>query len=376
MKKISLFLSALLFSAISMATTVTVTFDAASDKGNAGTDSNNAAAYQISKDGITLDVTQGIIGTNNDVTHYRIYKSQTLTISCTAGSMTKVEFTCMANDDTKYGPGGFTANSGSYTYSGKVGTWTGEASTIVFAASTNQVRASKIVITYETSGEEVIYAPVIAGESNFRESTEVSISAEAGLDVYYTLDGTIPTAASTQYTVPFTLTETTTVKAIAYDAAKAKTSDVVEATFNKIRIITCAEAVALCTPTTTTEKYIIRGYVSEMIEAFNAQYGNITFWMADTKNGGQVLQVYRAKPVSEVEKTLQVGDYVEVIGALVLYGETPEVSTGGSVEKITDPGTSAVDNVVVEKRTTKFFENGQLVIVKEGVRYNAQGQVL
>ena len=159
----------------------------------------------------------------------------------------------------------------------------------------------------------------------------------------------------------------------AYDAAKDKSSDVVAMTFNKIKTITCAEAAALCTSTATTEKYIIHGYVTEIKEAFNAQYGNITFWMADTKDGGQVLQVYRAKPVSEVEKNLQVGDYVEVIGNLVLYNGTPEVNTGGSVEKITEP-TSAVDNVTVNQGVTKFFEDGQLVIMKDGVRYNVLGQ--
>jgi hypothetical protein len=35
-----------------------------------------------------------------------------------------------------------------------------------------------------------------------------------------------------------------------------------------------------------------------------------------------------------------------------------------------------VDNVVINKQATKFFENGQLVIMKDGIRYNAQGQVL
>ena len=217
--------------------------------------------------------------------------------------------------------------------------------------------------------------PAIEGEQSFKESTQVSISYDSALKVYYTLDGSDPTDASTEYTAPFTITETTTVKAIAYDGQKS--SDVVEKTFVKMQILTCAEAVALCTSSTpTTEQYIIRGYVSEMIEAFNAQYGNITFWMADTKDGGQVLQAFRVKPVSEVEKGLQVGDYVEVIGSLVLYkNEIPEVNAGGSVEKIADP-ISGVEDVVVNKQATKFFENGQLVIMKDGIRYNAQGQAL
>ena len=61
----------------------------------------------------------------------------------------KVSFTCTANDDAKYGPGCFTWSTGDYTYSGPTGTWTGDANEVVFTASTNQVRASQIVVVVE-----------------------------------------------------------------------------------------------------------------------------------------------------------------------------------------------------------------------------------
>ena len=125
-----------------------IVFDADVDKGNAGTDSNNAAAYQITKNGVTLDVTSGILGTWNNENHYRIYKNQTLTVTSTVGNIAKIEFTCTANGDEKYGPGCFTASTGEYGHDGAaVGTWTGDAATITFTASTNQVRATQIVVT-------------------------------------------------------------------------------------------------------------------------------------------------------------------------------------------------------------------------------------
>ena len=123
-----------------------VIFDADVDKGNAGTDSNNATAYQVSKEGVTLEVSSGILGTYANELHYRVYKNQTLTLTSTVGNIVKVEFTCTANDDQKYGPGCFTADSGEYTYSGPVGTWAGSASTITFTATTNQVRATQVVV--------------------------------------------------------------------------------------------------------------------------------------------------------------------------------------------------------------------------------------
>ena len=150
MKKITLLLSAMLFSVMSFATVIT--FDADVDKGNAGTDSNNAAAYTITKDGVTVTVSSGILGTYNNEMHYRIYKNQTLTVTSTVGNVTSVEFTCTANDDAKYGPGCFTWSTGNYTYSGAQGTWSGSASEIVFTASSNQVRATQVVVTIEGEG--------------------------------------------------------------------------------------------------------------------------------------------------------------------------------------------------------------------------------
>ena len=123
-----------------------IVFDADTDKGNAGTDSNNATSYTITKNGVTITVSSGILGTYNNENHYRIYKNQTLTVTSTVGNVKKVSFTCTANDDAKYGPGCFTWSTGDYTYSGPTGTWTGDAAEVVFTASSNQVRASQIVV--------------------------------------------------------------------------------------------------------------------------------------------------------------------------------------------------------------------------------------
>ena len=124
-----------------------VTFDADVDQGNATTDSNNAAEYTISKNGVTMTVSSGILGTYNNEMHYRIYKNQTLTITSTVGNILSVEFTCTANGEAKYGPGCFTVSTGDYAYEGAVGTWSGSANEITFTASTNQVRATEIVVT-------------------------------------------------------------------------------------------------------------------------------------------------------------------------------------------------------------------------------------
>ncbi|MBR2486554.1 MAG: hypothetical protein IKB46_02025, partial [Paludibacteraceae bacterium] len=104
-------------------------------------------------------------------------------------------------------------------------------------------------------------------------------------------------------------------------------------------VITCAEAVAICEATgetSTTETYTIRGYVTEIKTAYSEQYGNISFWMADTPDGGKVLQGYRVKPVNDADINVAVGDYVEVVGTLVNFmSNTPEVNQGGTYTIIT-----------------------------------------
>ena len=65
------------------------------------------------------------------------------------------------------------------------------------------------------SNSESVAAPVISGETPFDESTEVSISGPDGAEIRYTTDGTAPNAESSLYSEAITLSDTTTVKAIA-----------------------------------------------------------------------------------------------------------------------------------------------------------------
>ena len=46
---------------------------------------------------------------------------------------------------------------------------------------------------------------------------------------------------------------------------------------------------------------------------------------------------------------------------------------GIRIEKLAE---QAVENVEADVKTVKIFENGQLVIIKNGVRYNALGAAL
>ena len=60
-----------------------------------------------------------------------------------------------------------------------------------------------------------VAAPTISGDTSFADTATVTITAEQGAEIRYTTDGTVPTASSSLYSDQLTLTNTTTVKAIA-----------------------------------------------------------------------------------------------------------------------------------------------------------------
>ena len=82
-----------------------------------------------------------------------------------------------------------------------------------------------------SGSSETVAAPTISGNTSFAESTQVIMSGPDGAEIRYTTDGSVPTAESTLYSAPFSLTATTTVKAIAIK--NGVSSEVTAKTFTK-----------------------------------------------------------------------------------------------------------------------------------------------
>jgi len=99
------------------------------------------------------------------------------------------------------------------------------------------VAAWSVVILKQVSDAPAIpdcEAPAITGTDNFTTSSSVSINCgTAGATIYYTTDGTVPSATNgTEYSGAFTITKTTTVKAIAV-ASGYNNSSVTSVKFTK-----------------------------------------------------------------------------------------------------------------------------------------------
>jgi uncharacterized repeat protein (TIGR02543 family) len=103
-----------------------------------------SSSYDAEVGPISIVVTNGTV-TNDQI---RIFKNQTITISSTSKTITKIEFVCTEEGAAQYGPGCFEATAG-YSYEGNVGTWVGSSSSVSLKASSNQVRATVIKVTYQ-----------------------------------------------------------------------------------------------------------------------------------------------------------------------------------------------------------------------------------
>ena len=97
--------------------------------------------------------------------------------------------------------------------------------------------------------------------------------------------------------------------------------------------VTCAKAVELCNALaageSSAEAYSITGYITDVFA--NISNNQQSFWLADTKDGGKMIQAYWANLPEGVE-AFTVGSKVTITGKLLKYVKTdgtvvPEVKT-------------------------------------------------
>ena len=156
---------------------------------NASFPSTTSALYTATLDEIvSFATTKGTINADN----FSVFASETATISVIDGyKITKIEVACTANNTSKYGPGNIDGLGEDYSYDGKIGTWSGNATTSVTFSAKQQLRFTSIVVTYVTSDTPVLSQPELA-------------FSETSLKVFKGMDYTVPTfSAKTSASVSF-----------------------------------------------------------------------------------------------------------------------------------------------------------------------------
>jgi len=238
--------------------------------------------------------------------------------------------------------------------------WTKDASS---TTSKGAFYIKKITIEYSNGGV-IVAKPVISPNGgNFTEPTTVTLSAEADA-IFYTLDGTDPTTASTQYTRPFVVSETCTVKAVAYEVT-GNHSSIAEAVFKFAKTYTniadlCADATSTSTPV------IVRfnNWICTGVSAKNASNAYFT----DGTNG---ILLYQSGHGFELGDKLTGTAQVN----LTTYNECPEL-TG---LKSTSEGLTVTKGATVTPKEVTIGElqkdmQGNVIKIK-GVTYNETDKV-
>ncbi|MBR1932583.1 MAG: hypothetical protein IJ841_02740 [Prevotella sp.] len=402
-----------------MAENKTVTFDATVDLSGQA----DAGAQSLSKEGITLSISNGMLGNGSE---YRIYKNATLDITSTVGNITKIVFTDKGGN---YKTDGFTSiSAGSISET----TWTGDAASLTLTAAGHQVRLTQLVVTIGEGGGEVNPEPQPTVETTGKGTLESPYTPSDAAKVATALG----TTSTESYYIQGKVSEityefdeqhgtatfyisadgTTTDQFLVYGAYYLENKSWVEGNaqikvgddviiYGKLTVykdtpetaskqnyiyslngntknevqpqepveptetISVAKALeiinALEDGKTTAEEYEVTGYVIS-IDEISTSYGNATFTLADDKDAQTGVKVFRAKGFDNEkiadENIIKLGNIVKVHGKLQRYVK----------DEVMTPEVSSCYIVSVEEGAASV--EGISMATQQGQLYNLAGQ--
>lgn len=231
-------------------------------------------------------------------------------------------------------------------------------------ASNGLVTVSKVEYYYSNGASTPSCAtPTFNGNTAFLTSTEVSLACTTnGATIQYSTNGG---TSWTNYSAPFTLNETTTVKAKATKNGMTD-SDEASKTFTKVTPITVAQALTAINALDdggTIPNQCVSGKVSQ-VDSYNSTYKSITYWISDDGSTTSQLEVYGGLGLNGAKFTamtdLNVGDLVVVYGTLKKYvsnsNTTPEFTQNSQLLSYEATGTPTpsinASNVTIDSEAT------------------------
>jgi endonuclease/exonuclease/phosphatase family protein len=204
---------------------------------------------------------------------------------------------------------------------------------VKFAVSSKNAQLATMKIYYKLA-DDAVAAPTISCDDN---NMVTITSSDADASIYYTTNGDTPTASSTKYTAPFSITEDTTIKAI---AAKGTVTSAVN-TFNVVYVATYANFADMKD-----------GGADKVSKVTNLkvvyQNGQNLYLYDETNNGMLYFGNYDTFAAGTV--------FASVKGTYTLYGksETPEVTgatfAGQATGTPVEPEEFSAEEASVDKR--------------------------
>ena len=239
------------------------------------------------------------------------YSKTPITLSATASSGLSVVFSVVS------GPG---------TVSGSALTLTGVGTVVVAAnqsgnanyAAASQVTHS-IVVNVIGAAATPTFTPA-AGSYTAVQSVTIS-DATAGAAIYYTTDGTTPSASSTLYSAPISVTATTTIQAIAV-AAGYTNSSVASATYN-LNLVPPSFTIAINPALLTIPSGSLQGAVGLTVTPQNGFKSAVTFACSGLPTGASCSFTPATVTPTAGAATTALSISVPVSSAAVRYHSSP-----------------------------------------------------
>ena len=338
----------------------------------------NGVQYSDPFDGGDFTVT--FAGGGNDGKYYttgagvRVYANGTMTIAAKSGNISTIVITYdgsnapSSNDVVSVG-----------TYNKSTHTWTGDAASVVFTrpSGSGHWRVKSITVTLggTTTCATPTFSPA-AGVYTSAQNVTISTTTEDAT-IYYTEDGSTPTASSTPYTGAIAVSATTTIKAIAVKEGN-NNSLVASATYlisghagTEADPYTVVDARAAIDANMGVTDVYATGIVSQ-VDEINVG-GNATYWISDDGSTTTQLEAYKGKNLDNTNFTstedIKVGDVVVIYGSLTKFSSTYEFSAGNyltSKIRKADPGLAAVDDEIQMEVTTERDATSLFTVTSDG----------
>lgn len=257
-------------------------------------------------------------------------------------------------------------------------------------ASLNQVRMTEIKVTYqigESTGPEVVSLALAETSAVQTEYYEGDAFNPEGLTVTATFDDETTADVTAEVAWSYTPADLTVetkeveVTAVYKGVSASKTYDVTVKTIANTpeTAYTVEEAVAIIDAGKGLSTWVyVKGIVSK-VESFNEKYGSITYWIStDGTENSQQFECYSGLNIGGEKFTsvddMKVGSSVIVYGQMKKYGDVYEFNYNNELVSVATTGIDSI-NASQLSANGKFVENGRVVIVKAGKKYNTAGQL-
>lgn len=367
MKKFTLFLSVLLISLVSFAETATLTFTAqcagagTDDKGNAWTITSDAAESNF-------DNTKGIhYGTGQKAVSYLQVSTDEITepvkqivVNASGASGTKAKLNVTVGGNPFGEEVSLTNVATEYTFEGDA---TGEIVVELTQSSANcALYVKSVAVSYGEGDDQPGDDPDQPGDDdkpNTSGDVFVLVTDVADLQI-----GSQVVIAASESDMALSTTQNNNNRGQVAITKKGNTIIIND----EVQVLTLEEG----NIDGTFAFYTGEGYLYAASSSNNQLKTQEE--LSDNSSWEITITDAVASVVAQGESTRNVMQYNQNSSLFSCYASASQKPIAIYILDETTP--SAIDNVTVNQNVTKFFENGQLVIIKNGVRYNAQGQVI